>query len=158
MPTCPLDSLLTTRQLVAHSLEAVPEAIVDTIPPGCKNNLRWLLGHVIGSTERLCLALTGLGEVGLAEGWAGWFGIGTSPADFTADTPDWAALRAELLASSARLETAVAGQDLSIALPEPWAPRGITFASTRGEAVAFALWHEGLHFGQMMTYGNLLKA
>ncbi len=157
MATSPFDSLCVTRQLLGPYLAAAPLELVDRIPPGCKNNQRWLLGHVIGSTERLCLGLTGLGEPGLPAGWLDWFGNGKSPADFTAATPDWAALQAELPASTARLEAALAGQDLSIALPEPWAPRGLVFASTRAEAVAFALWHEGLHHGQMMTYGNLLK-
>ena len=157
MASTPLESLLVTRQLVGHTLGDVPVGIADAIPPGCKNNLRWLLGHIIGSTERLCLGLTGLGEPGYPEGWLNWFGIGTSPADFAPQTPDWAGLLTELPASTARIQAVLEGADLSVPLAEPWAPRGVAFATNRLGAVNFALWHEGLHLGQMMTYGNILK-
>lgn len=159
MVTRPLNTLLTLRQILSDHVAGVDPAIVDQIPTGCNNNLRWQLGHVIGSTERHCLVLTGLGTLGLTPGWTDWFGIRTAPADFTAATPDWPGLLAALADSTARIQAAVEGQDLDVPLAEPFAPRGtIVFASTRAEAVAFALWHEGLHYGQIMTYCNVLKA
>lgn len=146
----------TVRGFCGKVAGEMPPAIVDRIPPGCHNNVRWLVGHCLVSTERLILGFAGRPMVSPA-GWEAYFAINTSPSDFDAGTPAWDALLAALAKSGEALLGELAALDPAEELPQPFdVPRAGLHFTTRGEMVAMATWHEATHVGQMMTYRNIL--
>lgn len=144
------------RGLTRRVAASLPGELADRCPPGCKNNLRWQLGHIIVSAEHLVFGLAREPRL-TPEAWAKYFAINTSPADFDPGTPSWAELVEALESTSDELLARVAAVDATARLPEPFELRSIGYTiPTRGGTIAMAIWHEGLHTGQMMTYGHLL--
>lgn len=134
----------------------MPVDIVDGIPTGCHNNLRWLVGHCLVSAERLVLGFAGRPLISPTV-WEEYFAINTSPANFNGGTPGWDELLAAMGTSSEALLAELAGLDPAEELPRPFdAPSVGLHLTTRGDMVAMATWHEAMHVGQMMTYKNLL--
>jgi len=144
------------RGFTSQTCGGLPAEIVDTIPAGCANNLRWLLGHCILSAERLMLWRAGRAMVS-PEAWATYFTRDTSPANFDAATPAWPDLLTQLAVSADAINMELAHLDPEEELAEPFsAPRAGLHLTTRGEMVAMATWHEAMHLGQMNTYRRLL--
>ena len=144
------------RGLLCQVVGETPADLADRIPPGCRNDLRWQLGHTILSAESLILGLAGEALAAPVE-WRAWFARETSPGDFVADTPTWPDLRSALDTSTAALLKRLETLDPDETLSEPFAPRTAPIRiETRGGLVAMATWHEGLHLGQIMSYRNVL--
>lgn len=158
MPELASARFVPFRQALQMRLQQVPPDIVDRIPPGCRNNIRWLAGHIALSTERLILKLAGEATF-LPEEWVAWFSRDTSPADFTAATPAWPEILVALEESGAVVAAKLDEMDPARELVTPFRPQSAPIvAETVGAATAMALWHEGLHAGQIMTYRNILTA
>ena len=146
------------RRMLQSEAEDLDPGLVDTIPPGCRNNIRWHVGHALWSSEWLMLTLSELPTT-YPEKWQFWFGPGTSPTDFTPATPDWAALGEALLTSTARLEAYLAEFDPESELPHPMISEEHRIdVHTAFAATIFAAGHEGCHYGQIVAYHHLLTA
>ncbi|MCC7491560.1 MAG: DinB family protein [Fimbriimonadaceae bacterium] len=154
----PTDSFLQCRQLLGGFSAGLDPALVNDRPAGLGNTLHWQLGHVIHTAEALILGLSGA-PLSLPAGFGEWFGRGTSTADYTAATPDWAGLLAVLQSSTAHLATVLPTLPAKQALVQPFALPGTGLdARTVGAVTVVATWHEGLHFGQMRAFPALLAA
>ena len=146
----------TGRGFLTRTVAGIPAELTEAYPPGCRNNLRWQLGHAVLSSEMLVCHRRG-NSTTVPPAWVAWFGRDTSPADFTAETPSWAELTAALTASTAHLTAWLAVCDPTAALTEPLvAPQFGLDVRTVAQAVHFASAHEAIHFGQMAVYQRVL--
>jgi len=152
-----LQGLLLARRMLAPALDAIDPALADRQPAGFRNSLRWQLGHLITVADTLLTGVAAGRRPALPEEYRGWFANDTSPADFSARTPDWATLRHELGESTSRLADLLRELDPAADLPQPLEPRpGLLLATTVAGVVGYALWHEGHHGGRIACYHRLL--
>ena len=85
------EQLKTYRSELVSLVADLTEAEAETIPEGFNNNIRWNLGHVIIDQYLWIRALT-KEEIPVPLVFNEWFGYGTSPSNFTEDTPTLAQL------------------------------------------------------------------
>ena len=144
-----LDALRKTRaSLLAVADGTPPEAWTET-PAGFSNNVLWNVGHVAVTADLLTYGLAGLDVP--APAWAvAAFRKGTSPAEWAAP-PDVDAARALLTDGVDRLEADLRAGRFDGAPFRPYTTTpGVTLASV-DEALAFDLYHEGLHLGSVLA-------
>ncbi len=120
----------------------------DVIPEGFKNNVRWNLGHIATVTDQLANYPAGE-KPELAKPFHQSFANGTSPKDWNDETPSLEEIIQALEEQPAKLKEKFAGR-LSDPLPKPFSLVGVEF-KTVGDLLAFNLYHEGLHAGQINT-------
>lgn len=146
------------RRMLQLEAEEVDPAVVDLVPAGCRNSIRWHLGHALWSSEWLLLTLSNLPTTYPSK-WQFWFGPGTSPADFAAATPDWPALLAALRVSTERLDQYLLTFDPEAELIHPMISEEHRIdVHTAFAAAIFAAGHEGCHYGQIAAYHRILTA
>lgn len=120
------------------------EEQADTIPPGFNNNIRWHLGHILTTQERLSLHFIEE-PLGLPESLTSLFLNGTKPADWQTAPPDLPTLLKLLEEQPGRIRERLQGrlgEKLAIPFKE----------FTRLEEVAvYSIGHEATHAGYMMA-------
>ncbi|MCR2822200.1 DinB family protein [Lederbergia panacisoli] len=82
----------TYRSYVIGVLDDVTEEEAEFIPKGFNNNIRWNLGHLYLDQYLWIQAVT-KEETAAPEEFNRWFGFGTSPKDFTNETPSFDELK-----------------------------------------------------------------
>ncbi|KON90567.1 hypothetical protein AF331_09345 [Rossellomorea marisflavi] len=87
--------LSTYRSEVLHAAASVTPEEADVIPPPFRNNIRWNLGHIYLDQYQWIEALT-KEKQGVPETYPTWFGYGTSPHNFTQETPSLQTLSTQL--------------------------------------------------------------
>ncbi|MCC7491561.1 MAG: DinB family protein [Fimbriimonadaceae bacterium] len=146
------------RRILAGVVAELEPGLVDAIPPGCRNSLRWQLGHVVWSSQWLLLFLAGEATPQTAD-WDRWFGFHTAPGDFTVDTPTWTTLLTTLDDATPRLTRWLEQCDPSAPLAHPMvAVEMLVEVRTVGDAAHFAAGHESYHLGQINVYRRILGA
>lgn len=78
--------LKTYRSEVLDAVENVTLEETEIIPTGFNNNIRWNLGHIYLDQYLWIQAVT-KEKNSVSEEFNKWFGFGTSPSDFSEDTP-----------------------------------------------------------------------
>jgi hypothetical protein len=141
------------RQLARGVIEGHNPDQQRTVPPPFTNNLLWNYGHIIVVQQLLHYARAGL-ELHISDNLVAQCRPGTSPADW--DTPPDVTMLHELAVSlPEQLE-----QDLTAGLFENYDPyttrTGVTLSNIH-DAIAFNLFHEGLHIGVMLSLAKHLK-
>ena len=141
-----------TRGHLARAAEAVPSERWQTVPPGFSNNVLWNVAHVVVTLDLLTYGRAGL-DLAVPADLVAASRKGTSPADWDAP-PDRDDVMARLVDSPARLARDVeAGRFTSYAPYETSA--GVRIGSL-DEALAFDLYHEGMHTGAILALGRAL--
>ncbi|PWA08398.1 DinB family protein [Pueribacillus theae] len=125
--------------------------IVDVIPEGFNNNIRWNLGHIAAICDQLMNFPAGEKPL-LPKPFNQSFSNGTSPKDWNDETPTYDDIVQALEAQPQQLKERYAGK-LSDPLPKPFSLVGIDF-QTVGDLLVFVTYHEGMHQG---TIGALQK-
>lgn len=120
----------------------------DTIPEGFNNNVRWNLGHIAVVADQLANYPAGE-KVELHKAFHKSFGNGTSPKDWNDETPSLSEIIQALEQQPKALKEKFSDR-LSESLPKPFSLAGVNF-QTIGDLIAFNLYHEGLHVGQINT-------
>lgn len=120
----------------------------DTIPEGFNNNVRWNLGHIVTITDQLASYPAGEKPL-LPKPFHKSFGNGTSPKDWNEETPSLDEIIQALEEQPKQLKEKYAGR-LFEPLPKPFKLVGVEY-NTLGDVLAFNLFHEGLHVGQINT-------
>jgi len=128
------------RQNTLKFAESLDPSLLDTVPPGFNNSIRWNLGHILLVQENLTIGLAGLPS-GLPESYREFFGNGTKPADWTDTPPSPETLLAQLKEQPARLRAVLAGR-LGQQTVKPF--HGLERV---GDLISFSLYHEGMHQG-----------
>jgi len=80
------NQLESYRSEVLAIVENITEEEANIVPDGFNNNIRWNLGHIYLDQYLWIQAVT-KEKNSVIEQFNTWFGFGTSPSDFTAETP-----------------------------------------------------------------------
>jgi len=78
--------LNTYRSELLETVEGLSEAEAEITPKGFNNNIRWNLGHIYVD-QYLWIRVLTKEEMPFPPTFMGWFGYGTDPSCFTAETP-----------------------------------------------------------------------
>ena len=122
------------------------------VPEGSSNNVLWNVGHLVVTLELLTYGLTGL-DLGVPASMVTSFRKGTSPADWD-ETPDPEAVLHHLHASPDRIEADLRAGRFTEYREYTTTP-GVVLASV-DDALAFDLYHEGLHLGAVLSLRKLV--
>jgi hypothetical protein len=114
------------------------------VPPGFNNSIQWHLGHIFTIQERRVFGLTG-SESGtrMPEGFPGWFGNGTKPAEWQSAPPSLDDLLDLLKEQPTRIQQSFTGQ-LDVKLQKPFYKLD---SISIGEMLMLDLLHEKEHVG-----------
>lgn len=86
------NQLESYRSHILGVLENITEEAAEIIPREFHNNIRWNLGHIYLDQYLWIEALT-KEKSGVSEQFKSWFGYGTSPANFSSETPSFEELK-----------------------------------------------------------------
>lgn len=126
---------------------------VDVIPEGFNNNIRWNLGHVAVTFEHFVYSAAGKKPL-LSKEYFDSFKNGTSPADWTDETPSLDDIVSVLKQQVDQVKEKYSGK-LFDPLEEPFKFLGMEF-KTLASLIAFAYYHEGLHTGTIKEMSRLI--
>ncbi len=149
------NQLAFIRKNTVKLVEDLDEAILDKIPEGFSNHLRWHLGHIYTVQERLAFAYA-KEPLLLPDGYVEWFGNGTKPSDWTGEPPSLDDLRSMLLNQSSRIKEAFERR-FDEKVEKPFKTSSGMVLETIGEFLTFSLYHEGMHFDRMKVYKKWLS-
>ena len=129
----------------------VSEAEAEIIPNGFNNNIRWNLGHVY--TEQYMWIETLINEeVAIPPEFNEWFGWGTSPADFTSETPSLEKIRTLLNGQLSEIK-----EKYGERLEEEFPPTELWEMSTIEQVLLWTNFHEGMHLQKITDIKNVMK-
>ncbi|MEN2766710.1 DinB family protein [Ornithinibacillus xuwenensis] len=118
-------------------VEGVTDEEADVIPEGFHNNIRWNLGHIYLDQFLWIQAITK--ETTAIASLNKWFGFGTSPKDFTKDTPTLQALKEMLYDQPDEIR-----EKYGERLEEEFEPTEMGMYTIE-QVLARTIYHEGLH-------------
>lgn len=148
------NQLETMRFFLSKVTSEMTEEEANMIPKGFNNNIRWNVGHILVSTDAMVLTMAGFPST-LPAQWGQYFMQGTSPENFTEDTPTLAELLEASGQQPSKLRALVEGK-LDTPLAKPFElPK--TTLYTSADAFTFCFVHEGLHLGQIQGIRKLVK-
>jgi hypothetical protein len=133
------------RAFALKLLGGIEERDAMHMPEGFRNHLHWQLGHLLYTQGTTLYEWCGLPTP--FRGFAPYFGLGTSPADFDSLVPDWDVLLMSARKHLASLPGEVAGR-LERPLAKPYRLMNIAMA-TAGETLPFLIAHEGEHIAHI---------
>ncbi|TLS52321.1 DinB family protein [Paenibacillus antri] len=151
------DQLDNVRIQTLQAMEGATEELVDRIPFGFRNNIRWQLGHIYTATEILAFKQSNLPMI-LPEGFIERFIPGTSPLDDKAKSaplPTLQQLESLLKEQPKRIREAL-GNRLNESVPTFTTSTGFGL-QTPEQSLRYHMYHEGLHFGIVSVYKRLLS-
>jgi hypothetical protein len=135
--------LYITRSITEDLLKNTPEHLLDIIPPGFHNNIRWNFGHIVYTQEKLVFALSGE-ELSLPPSFQENFAAGTKPSESGTGVPQIMEIATELTKQKDRIKE-YAVTRFNQTLPKPFTNQmGITF-NTFNDALLFSFYHEAVH-------------
>jgi DinB superfamily len=132
------NQLESYRRYIVGVLENVTEEEAERIPRGFNNNIRWNLGHIYLDQFLWIQAVT-KEKSGVPEKFNSWFGYGTSPTDFTAETPSLEELKILLKNQPAQIKEAYGER-----LEEEFPPTEMGM-HTIEQVLVRTIFHEGMH-------------
>lgn len=132
------NQLESYRSEILSVVDAVSIEDAEKIPAGFKNNIRWNLGHIYLDQYLWIQAVT-KETTDVPENFNKWFGYGTSPANFTEETPSVTELK-ELL----RIQPASIKETYGERLEEEF-PQTEMGMHTIEQVLIRTIFHEGMH-------------
>jgi DinB superfamily len=141
----------TYRQGVLGGLEDVSETEANRIPQMFKNNIRWNAGHIY-LDQFLWIAAVTKDKTCVPANFNSWFGFGTTPADFTSETPSLQELKALLKEQPAVIKEAY-GSQLEVEYP----PTEMGM-HTIEQVLTRTIFHEGMHLQAILDLKRCLRA
>ena len=143
-----LTMLQEQRELMIRTVEGLSPEALFTIPEGRKNHVAWNLGHLLTVQQQLTYGLSRL-PLGIPASYPGLFGKDTSPETWV-EPPKMAEVLSLLRATAGQFEKDHAAGSFSGFKPYTMSLTGITL-ETIDDAAAFNTFHEGLHFGIVLS-------
>ncbi|MED4017859.1 DinB family protein [Sutcliffiella cohnii] len=132
-------SLETYRQYLLDDLEDVTEEMAEIIPNGFRNNVRWNMGHTYLDQYLWILSVTRETDEKM-ETFNKWFGFGTTPANFTEETPTYSELKEMLQNQIEDIKKRYAHR-----LEEEYQPTSMEHYTTIEQVLVRTAFHEGMH-------------
>ncbi len=130
--------LETYRNEILEILEDVTEKDAELIPRGYRNNIRWNLGHIF-LDQYLWIEVLTKEKTEVPSSYNNWFGFGTSPADFTSETPSISELKELLKRQPTRI------RELYGSRLEEVFPATEIGMHTIEQVLIRTIFHEGMH-------------
>lgn len=130
-----------------------PEQWVHQVHPNC-NHALWFVGHM-ATTDNFLLSMVALDLARLPEGFQAQFGVGSHPTNDPADYPspeEVVAVMRERRQTLLGVLESFSDDDLARSTPAG-AP---DFLPDFGSVFELAVWHEGLHAGQLTVVRRAL--
>ena len=124
----------------------------EVIPNGFNNNIRWNLGHVYTEQYMWLKTLTNE-EVPVPEAFDHWFGWGSSPANFTAETPSLEEVKTLLKGQLPEIKDTFGER-----LEEEFEPTENWGLTTIEQVLTYTLFHEGMHVQTILDIKKCMKA
>lgn len=132
------NQLESYRSEILSVVDAVSIEDAEKIPAGFKNNIRWNLGHIYLDQYLWIQAVT-KETTDVPENFNKWFGYGTSPANFTEETPSVTELKKLL-----RIQPAIIKETYGERLEEEF-PQTEMGMHTIEQVLIRTIFHEGMH-------------
>ncbi|QED49402.1 DinB family protein [Cytobacillus dafuensis] len=136
------------RSEILHVLENVSEEDAEIVPKDFNNNIRWNLGHIYLDQNLWIQAVT-KEKADVPEQFHSWFGFGTSPANFTPETPSLEELKSLLQKQPSQIKKKYGER-----LEEEFAPTEMGM-HTIEQVLIRTIFHEGIHLQAIL---NLKKS
>ncbi|TCP29061.1 DinB family protein [Scopulibacillus darangshiensis] len=127
------------RGYLLKVLGNITEEEAEIIPKGFKNNIRWNAGHVFVEQYMWIKNVT-REEADVPTEFDEWFGWGSSPDNFTAETPSLEELRMLLKEQPAKIRYTYGER-----LDETFEPTEMWDLQTIEQVLIYTLFHEGMH-------------
>jgi hypothetical protein len=143
------NQLESYRSYILGVLENVTDVEADIVPKGFHNNIRWNLGHIYLDQYDWIRAVTK--EEGLVpESFRSWFGFGTSPSNFTEETPSVEELKSLLKKQPTDIEEKYGNR-----LEEEFAPTEMGMFTIE-QVLIRTIFHEGMHLQAILDIKKCL--
>ncbi|MBY3620794.1 DinB family protein [Acinetobacter sp. CUI P1] len=142
--------LNTYRSELLDMVAEVSETEADVIPQGFNNNIRWNLGHIYVDQYLWIQALT-KEDIPIPMAFNEWFGYGTSPSQFTDETPTFSELIPIL-----QQQPQVIQELYQDRLEKEFAPTEMGM-HTIEQVLIRTIFHEGLHMGAIQALTRQLR-
>ena len=143
---------LTSRRKLLQVIESHSVEQLNTIPPGFSNNLIWNIAHIIVVQQMLVYKLSGL-PMSIDEAMVERFKRETKPQG-TVDGAQIEQIKTLLFETIDQAQTDLAGGNFTN-YTEFTTMSGYTI-KTAQDAMAFNLYHEGVHMGIIMQIRKFL--
>ena len=145
-----IKSVQYTRSTLLKEIEGISPELFDVQPKGFNNTIHWHIGHVLTVAEQF---IFGFPEVNnLPATYKELFGYGSKPADWKDDVPSVSLLTQQLQEQIKRI-LEIPEERFSEKLPKPFKE-----FETVGEIIAFAVYHETYHLGQIHAMKRVIDA
>ncbi|MBS4196792.1 DinB family protein [Lederbergia citri] len=141
--------LETYRSYVLSVLKDVSEEKAEIIPAGFNNNIRWNLGHLYLDQYLWIQAVT-KEETAVPEEFNKWFGFGTSPKNFTNETPSFDELKILLENQPNEIK-----REYGNRLEEKFSPTEMGM-HTIEQVLIRTIFHEGMHLQTILDIKKLI--
>jgi uncharacterized damage-inducible protein DinB len=143
------NQLESYRSYILGVVNTVTLEQAEVIPAGFKNNIRWNLGHIYLDQYLWIQAVT-KEKADVPEQFQTWFGYGTSPANFTGETPSLEELKQLLKEQPSRIKDMYRDR-----LEEEFAPTEMGM-HTIEQVLVRTIFHEGMHLQTILDIKKLL--
>lgn len=143
---------LKNRQRLKHILESTSKEDLLKIPDGFRNNIWWNIAHVLVTEQILVYKMSGL-PMNVSDELVNKFKKGTAP-DGTATEEEIRVVK-ELLIGTVENTSADYGNGVFKNFDEYTTSANVTLRNVE-DAIAFNLFHEGLHLGTILSLRKLL--
>jgi hypothetical protein len=138
------------RSYVLGVIENVTSEEAEIIPRGFRNNIRWNLGHMYTDQYLWIRALTKEMTI-VPQEYISWFGYGTSPNNFTAETPSFEQLKILLKDQPKKIKETY-GDQLEIEFP----PTEMGMYTIE-QVLIRTIFHEGMHLQTILDIKKCLE-
>lgn len=143
------NQLAAYRTDVLMAVEGITAEQAEMVPANFNNNIRWNLGHIYLDQFLWIEVLTK--ETSEATKYFNqWFGFGTSPKDFTSETPTFEALKSLL-----KEQPDVIKKQYQHRLKEEFAPTEMGMYTIE-QVLMRTVFHEGMHLQAIMDIRKCL--
>lgn len=144
------NQLKTYREHVLHVLNDVSAEAAEIVPNHFRNNIRWNMGHIYLDQYLWIKALT-KEETEAPEEFQKWFGYGTSPEDFSLETPSFDKLKELLRQQPARLQ-----ESYEHRLEEEYPPTEMGMRTIE-QVLIRTIFHEGMHLQTILDLKKCIQ-
>ncbi|MFP7443054.1 DinB family protein [Bacillus infantis] len=131
------------REDILLVLEGITAGQAEIVPYKFRNNIRWNMGHIYLDQYLWIEALT-KEKSPVPEAFRTWFGYGSTPADFTEETPSFNELKDLLRQQPTSLRKAYGHR-----LEEDYPPTEMGM-QTIEQVLIRTIFHEGMHLQAIM--------
>lgn len=132
------NQLETYREYVLHVLNDVTAETAEIVPNCFRNNIRWNMGHIYLDQYLWIQALT-KEKTEVPDDFQKWFGFGTTPENFSEETPAFEKLKEMLKQQPTRLLETYGHR-----LEEEYPPTEMGM-HTIEQVLIRTIFHEGMH-------------